>query len=198
MSFKNSVLQATKLMTDEHPGWEFENRAFRKKGAYCEYIIDPLWSFKPSKAVSLQPVVGVYIPEVEEIWSEVSRLGAKDNCTFFTKVKKPENSKLSFRPTIRGQNHTDSTHALAAVRESINYSFHYGEHYFAQEYSDASRKSFLQSIKPVTRGNTGQKYCIVRGLLGDIEYIERFYRNEIDPDGPKSMDTAARILEYFD
>ena len=197
MSFKNSILQATTLMTEEHPGWVFNNRAFRKKRAYCEYIIDPLWSFKPSQAVSLQPVVGIYIPEVEKIWSEVSGLSAQDSCTFFEKVKNPENFKLSFRPTIRAENYTDSTQALAAVMESINYTFHYGENHLQKKYSDASRESFLQSIKPVTRSNMGQKYCIVRGLLGDIEYIVRFYRNEIDPDGPKNMDTIIRILEHF-
>ncbi|MEX2964625.1 hypothetical protein [Microbulbifer sp. TYP-18] len=197
MSFKASIVNAAKLKADEYDQWEFKRNSYKYKPAdFCEFLIEPLWTFRSLPSVSLQPVVGVLVPEVEKIWTQVSGL-KKGPCSFFSGVKRADNLKLRYRPSFYQKDYGSEELAVAAVMEAFDYILSYGTNYINSQYDTSSKETFLESIEQVTRGNMAEKYCIVRGLLGDLDYVNKFYKDEIDPGAPKSFKTTKNILDYF-
>ncbi|GAA5525917.1 hypothetical protein Maes01_02492 [Microbulbifer aestuariivivens] len=201
MTFKRFVVDLAKKLKPPGDGWKFTRSQFRRKiNPSCVDFIDPVWTFEPYGAVSFQPVVGLYLPEVEDIWVEVSGYKRNDNFTFFNKIPdaSAEKAHITYTPTLYQNNYSIESEIIDAACGVFNIIFLYAEEYFSKIHGENSTMNSIYSgVIPKERGNQSLKFAIVRGLLGDVDYIERYCANEIDPEGPKDFEIANRIREYF-
>ncbi|USD22871.1 hypothetical protein MJO52_06950 [Microbulbifer variabilis] len=198
MTFKADVLAAAKLKAEELEDWKFVTKRYRSRPAeFCDLLIDPSWNFCGSPAwVTTQPDAGVYIKEVEDILSHLSGFSLSRTPTFSRRIRIAD-LKYPFDQTVYAEDFESREKAIAKVMRDLDNIIEFGEAYLRKQYCLDSKESFYLSVPEETRGIWATYYCIVRGLLGDTDYIKRVLRKEIDPEGHQELELIGKVLDYF-
>ncbi|WP_444898676.1 hypothetical protein ACJJIX_14235 [Microbulbifer sp. VAAC004] len=198
MTFKADVLAAAKLKAEELEDWKFVSKRYRYRPTkFCDLLIDPFWTFCGSPAsVTMQPAAGVYIKEVEDILSHLSGLSLSRVPTFSVSVRDID-LETSYSQTTYAKDFDSQEKAVAHVMRDLANIIEFGEAYLRKQYCLNSQESFYLSVPEKTRGIWASYYCIVRGLLGDTDYIKRVLRKEIDPKGYQDLELIGKIFDYF-
>jgi len=198
MTFKADVLAAAKLKAEELEDWKFVSKRYRYRPTkFCDLLIAPFWNFSGSPAwVTTQPAAGVYIKEVEDILSHLSGLPMRRTATFSRRIR-ADDLKNPFNLTVYAKDFGSQGEAVAQVMRDLDNIIEFGEVYLRKQYCLDSKESFYLSVPEETRGIWATHYCIVRGLLGDTDYIKRVLRKEIDPEGHQELELIGKVLDYF-
>ncbi|WP_226647885.1 hypothetical protein [Microbulbifer variabilis] len=198
MTFKADVLAAAKLKAEELEDWKFVSKRYRYRPTkFCDLLIDPSWNFCGSPAwVTTVPDAGVYIKEVEDILSHLSGLPLRRTATFSRRIR-IDDLKNPFSLTVYADDFENREKAVAQVMRDLDNIIEFGQAYLRKQYCLDSKESFYLSVPEETRGIWATHYCIVRGLLGDTDYIKRVLRREIDPEGYQELELIGKVLDYF-
>ncbi|WP_444890833.1 hypothetical protein [Microbulbifer sp. DLAB2-AA] len=198
MTFKKEILEAAKKKAVELPDWQFVSKRYRSRPVkFCDLLIAPFWNFSGSPAwVTTQPAAGVYIKEVEDIFSHLSDLPLSQTATFSRRIKIAD-LKNPFDQTVYAEDFESQEKAVAKVMRDLDNIIEFGQAYLRKQYCLDSKESFYLSVPEETRGIWATYYCIVRGLLGDTDYIKRVLRREIDPKGYQELELIGKVLDYF-
>ncbi|WP_444938658.1 hypothetical protein [Microbulbifer sp. JMSA002] len=198
MTFKSEILKAVKTKATKYYGWKFiYNKYYIQPEKYCEVIIDPEWSFHGSpSSILLQPAAGIYIPEVDKIYGELDDCIPVRRLMFYIDLDHQALDKTHSR-RIYVQDFGSQDEAVAEVLHRMDCIFTVGKDYLTNQYNFESREGFYESVPEETRGFGCAYYCVVKGLLGDIDYIKRVLRKEIDPMGYQDLELIGKIYDYF-
>ncbi|WP_444910110.1 hypothetical protein [Microbulbifer sp. TRSA005] len=198
MTFKADVLAAAKMKAEELEDWKFVSKRYRYRPTkFCDLLIAPFWNFSGSPAwVTTQPDAGVYIKEVEDIFSQLSGLPLSQTATFSRRIKISD-LKKPFSRTVYADDFESREEAVAQVMRDLDNIIEFGRAYLRKQYCLDSKESFYLSVPEETCGIWATYYCIVRGLLGDTDYIKRVLRKEIDPEGYQELELIGKVLDYF-
>ncbi|WP_444904303.1 hypothetical protein ACJJIU_04380 [Microbulbifer sp. CnH-101-E] len=198
MTFKADVLAAAKLKAEELEDWKFVSKRYQSRPVkFCDLIIDPFWFFYGSPAAAMiQPAVGVYIKEVEVIVSDLSGLPVGKVATFSKKIHRKElGYPLEF--TVYVKDFGSQQEAVEQVFYNLGRIFQFGKEYIDEQYCLDTKEKLYLSVPEVARGMRCVHYCVVRGLLGDTDYIKRVLNREIDPEGYQDLELIGKIFDYF-
>ncbi|WP_444919542.1 hypothetical protein ACJJID_11085 [Microbulbifer sp. CnH-101-G] len=198
MTFKADVLAAAKLKAEELEDWKLASKRYRYRPAkFCDLLIDPSWNFCGSPAwVTTVPDAGVYIKEVEDILSHLSGFSLSRTPTFSRRIRM-DDLKSPFNRTVYAEDFESREKAVAQVMRDLDNIIEFGQAYLRKQYCLDSKESFYLSVPEETRGIWATYYCVVRGLLGDTDYIKRVLRREIDPEGHQELELIGKVLDYF-
>ncbi|WP_413665017.1 hypothetical protein ACG1BZ_07205 [Microbulbifer sp. CNSA002] len=203
MTFKTEVLKAAKVLEADYPGWKFLARRYKSRPAkFCDFLIVPFWTFSsPPASVLIQPKAGIYLREVEDIVSELTGLPRGKVPTFTYPIDSSfideSCSKKNYYPRVYVKDFGSQEEAVEEVMRGLDNIIETGQEYLNKQFALSSKESLYQSIPEMTRGHRCICYCVVRGLLGDTDYIERVLRKEIDPKGYQDLEIVGKVLDYF-
>ncbi|MDF1762320.1 MAG: hypothetical protein P1U57_02825 [Oleibacter sp.] len=188
-----------KKIAKDYEGWEYSAKSFKNKShKHTDMIVNMLWTGSPI-SISFQPVVIISNKKIEKIWKKyiVRSVG----WTQFLRIMNPEDTKLQYRARIKD---IKGDNAEEYIREVLNI----GIHMLEENWDFSSEENLLCNL-PVNDstlpkgeakllcGDLGTRYCIAKILLGDFEYIERFYYDEIETPLPKRKDDLEKIMQHI-
>lgn len=184
-----------KDIADDYPGWEYSEKAFKyKELKYVAKIIDFGWVGSPI-SVSAQPIVAIVDKKVEKIWKYV---GKGTGWTQFIRIMNPGNPKLQYRIRVKD---LEADNAEGYIRNVLNI----GIRMLEENWDFSNEENLLKNLPvddptmPEMKGrlledDLGPRYCIARMLLGDFDYIGRFYRDEIETIRPKRKGDLEKLI----
>lgn len=177
----------------DYEGWEYTAKAFKNKGLkHTTKEINFLWSGS-SIFMSAQPIVGIDNKKIVKIWKVLGI--SKCPWSQFLRVLGPDGSGKRFR--ARFQN-LEAENAEGYIRQVLDTSIQMLE----DNWDFSSEENLLRNL-PVDKwpelleDQQGICYCIARLLIGDFDYIERFYNDEIPTIRPKYKDDLKQIMEHI-
>ena len=185
-----------KEIAQDYDGWEYSAKAFKNKcHKHTEMIVDMLWTGSPI-SISSQPVVIVSNKKIEKIWKKyiVRSVG----WTQFLRIMNPENPKLQYRARI---NDLKADNAEGYIRDVLNI----GIRMLEENWDFSSEENLLRNLplddptmparkNQLLEDDLGTRYCIAKMLLGDFDYIGRFYRDEIETMRPKRKGDLEKLI----
>lgn len=190
-----------KEIAKDYEGWEYtpSAKAFKYKSLqYVDKMVEFGWTGSPI-SVSAQPVVIISNKKIEKIWR--AYIGKTLGWTQFLRIMNPEKPKLGYRARIKD---LKADNAEGYIRDVLNI----GIRMLEENWDFSSEENLLRNLPvndptmPETKGrlledDLGTRYCIARMLLGDFEYIERFYRDEIETVRPKRKGDIEKLLAHL-
>ena len=187
-----------KAIAQDHDGWVYSAKAFKYKGLkYVTKTVDFGWSGS-SVSVSSQPIVTIMDKKIEKIWKYLEKGGG---WTQFLRVMSPEDSRFQYRKRIKD---IQADGAESYIREVLDI----GMRMLEENWDFSSEENLLRNL-PIDDptlpkgeailldGDLGTRYCIAKMLLGDFDYIERFYRDEIKTPRPKRKADLEILMKHI-
>ena len=189
MTLKAEVIELCKNIANDYDDWSYAAGAFKKKDyKHTELFIDPLWSFSGISALA-QPVVGIKNKKIERIWRVVQR--GRSYWSFSYPILYPDSSTKRYSLRIKNIGKDKAEEYLRTVLDK-------GFKHLDENYDLSSEQALLDNL-PIhladfLEEDGGTKYCIARIILGDFEYIERYYNDEIPTSRKKRKEDLEKIL----
>ncbi len=190
------IEQLCKDIAQDYDGWEYAAKKFQNKLLkHTDKVIIPRWTGSPI-SISSQPIVGIYNKKIEEIWRYTGK--SKWDWTQFLRIMNPENPKLQYRARIKD---LKADNAEGYIRDVLNI----GIRMLEENWDFSSEENLLRNLplddptmparkNQLLEDDLGTRYCIAQMLLGDFDYIERFYRDEIETIRPKRKGDLEKLI----
>ena len=180
----------------DYDGWEYTAKAFKNKELkHTTKIINFLWSGS-SISVSSEPIVAINNKKIDKIWKMLGRGGHYWSQSLnIREPQYPDSHTRCFRARIKDIIEDD---AEGYIRQVLDIGIQ-----MLDEYWDFSSEENLLLNLPVDRRpellecHKGICYCIARLLIGDFEYIERYYNDDISTKRPKHKDDLEKIMAHI-
>lgn len=188
-----------KEIVQDYDGWEYTAKVFKNKlKVHTNKVIAPRWSGS-SVSVSAEPTVGFYNKKIEKIWKLTGK--PSRDYTQFLRIMNPEDSRLQYRKRIKD---IQADGAEGYIREVLDI----GIRMLEENWNFSSEENLLRNLPiddptlpkgeaMLLDGDLGTRYCIAKMLLGDFDYIERFYRDEIETPRPKRKSDLEKLIKYI-
>jgi hypothetical protein len=185
-----------KDIAKDYDGWEYAAKKFQNKLLkHTDKIIIPRWTGSPI-SISSQPIVGIYNKKIEKIWRYTGK--SKGDWSQFLRIMNPENQKLQYRARIKD---LVTDNAEDYIRDVLNI----GIRMLEENWDFSSEENLLHNLpiddptfpyrkNGLLEDDLGTRYCIARMLLGDFEYIQRFYNDEIETIRPKRKNDLEKLM----
>lgn len=178
-----------KKIAEEYEGWEYSAKAFKNKElGHTVKTVSFLWTGS-SASILAQPIVTLVNKRVEKVWKLTNKGAAWSQ---FLRVMRPGSEIHPHRIRIKDP---EKDNAEGYIREVLDI----GIQMLEDNWDFSSEENLLRNL-PVDRfpellkNDMGTRYCIARLLLGDFEYIEKFYNDEIITSGPKRKEDLEKIM----
>ena len=185
MTLKADVIELCKTVVSEYDDWSYVAGAFKNKSLkHTELFIDPLWVFSGISALA-QPVVGLKNKKIEKVRSVAGLV--KHPWSFGHSILYPGSDTKRYSLRIRDIEKDNAEEYLRTVLEK-------GFDYIKASYDCSSEANLLANLPHYLEGENATKYCIARILIGDFDYIEHFYNDEIPTDWPNDKEALEKII----
>ncbi|MCP5334935.1 MAG: hypothetical protein H7A08_04495 [Oceanospirillaceae bacterium] len=187
-----------KRIAQDHEGWEYISNRFKKKLiGHTIQIIDMGWSIS-SISASAEPCVGISNKKIQNIWKIV-----RGNNPIFSqsiRIMNPVDQRLQYRARIKD---LVADNAEGYIRDVLNI----GIRMLEENWDFSSEENFLRNLPAddptlsdgkngLLEDDSGTRYCIARMLLGDFEYIQDFYNDEVKTKRPKRKSDLEKLMQH--
>lgn len=187
-----------KKIVQDYESWEYTANAFKNKShKHTELMIDMLWTGS-SVSISSQPVVIISNKKIEKIWKKyiVRSVG----WTQFMRIMNPVDQRLQYRARIKD---LVADNAEGYIRDVLNI----GIRMLEENWDFSSEENLLRNLPAddptlsdgkngLLEDDSGTRYCIARMLLGDFEYIQDFYNDEVKTKRPKRKADLEKLMQH--
>ncbi|MGF1765442.1 hypothetical protein [Aliivibrio kagoshimensis] len=215
ISPKQDLLSLCKEIAKEFEGWSYTAGTFKYKSLkHTELQIKTFWSFNGLRG-TIAPAVCIKNKKIEKLYHEIT--GEVPNSWDWTfllhhEQQRPEKYHSAryhiFRHRNSMGNHGWEKYYLTLEQapEFIRAVLQDGIDIIEQQYHLDSERTLLGNLPEeyhtVVAGTycqlyeegEGIKYCLARILLGDFDYVERYYRDEIKTVQTKCKEDLEKIL----
>lgn len=176
-----------KKIAEDYEGWEYTAKAFKNKQLkYVTKIIDFGWMIS-SVSTSSQPIVAAHISKVQRIWKIIGRT---NRWTQFLRIPHPDHPLRQYDGRFED---VIADNAEAYIREVLDI----GMRMLEENWDFSSEENLLRNLPELLEDDMGTRYCIARILLGDFDYIERYYNDEIETIRPKRKSDLEKIMAHL-
>ncbi|WED25516.1 hypothetical protein L3V77_10600 [Vibrio sp. DW001] len=213
ISPKQDLFSLCKEIAQKYDGWVYTAGAFKYKLLkHSDIVVHPLWSFNGLRG-TIRPRVVINNKRVERLFSELTEK-EKDDWTFKLNhhLQRPEKYHAEnfqifrSRNSMEGFKWRDNYLTLDEAADFIQGVLQDGIEIIEQNYNLNSERELLENLPEeyetiqgtsycrLYEEDEGAKYCLARIMLGDFDYIERYYRDEIKTFRPKHKTDLERII----
>ena len=186
---KEEIIDVCKKVVVDFPGWEFSAQVFKNKELkHSIKLVHPLWSFSPGTALA-QPLSGFLHKEIDKVHKKLFGFsqGWTSNIPLEDIYEEYKYKDLRFYDVIADK-----------AEEKIREFFEKGIQIIESTYDFSSEQNLLEKLPVQLEHQDGISYCLVRGYLGDFNFVHRYRNDEIKTEAPKYHDDVDKIIEYFD
>lgn len=177
----------------DYEGWEYTAKAFKNKDLkHTTKEINFGWTGS-SISISAQPIVAFGNKKIAKIWKVLGI--SKRDWSQFLWIKNPDEPSRVFRARLQD---LEAENAEGYIRQVLDI----GIQMLEENWDFSSEENLLRNL-PVDKwpelleDQQGICYCIARLLIGDFDYIERFYNDEIPTIRPKYKDDLEKIMVHI-
>ncbi|BFM48198.1 hypothetical protein [Marinomonas sp. THO17] len=177
-----------KEIANDYEGWEYSAKTFKdKRLKHTDKVIIFRWTGS-SISVSSQPIVGILNKKIELVWKILNK--GKTDRTQFLRIMRPGSDVHPHRNRITD---LEKDNAEEYIREVLDI----GIRMLDENWDFSSEEALLRNLPGLLEDDLGTRYCIAQMLLGDFDYIERFYNDEIETIRPKRKKDLETIIEHI-
>jgi hypothetical protein len=221
-TFKNDVYDICDAVANEFSGWTFASGQFKNKSLkHSDLIVHPGFGFERG-TTPLQPSVTVNNKRAIKLSKQLLGVGRATSIVNFqviahALVHTPENFRLGALIVEERDAFLTAAKTTPAVQQrTLDIADAYpllvatmkdGIAFIETHYALLSEEALLKALPPVytTRHENspydqmekqkGVDMCIVRTLLGDFEFVERYLSDDFKTIFPKRMDELNKIID---
>lgn len=213
ISPKQDLIELCKELVTEFECWSYTANTFKYKALkHTELYVKTFWSFNGLRG-TIGPTVCIKNIKIEKLYKELTGASA----AYWTfrlhhHIQRPEKYHTdSFkifrsRDSMEGFKWRDNYLTLDEAPDFIQGVLQDGIEIIEQNYNLNSERELLENLPEeyetiqgtsycrLYEEDEGAKYCLARIMLGDFDYIERYYRDEIKTFRPKHKTDLERII----
>lgn len=183
------IEQLCKDVSKDYEGWEYSAKAFKNKELkHTVKIIDFLWTGSPI-SMSSQPIVGILNKKIEKVFKVVDKGTPYWSQRF--KIMRPGSDVHPHRYRIKD---LEKDNAEGYIREVLDI----GMRMLEENWDFSSEEALLRTLpKLLNSEDLATRYCIAQMLLGDFDFIQKYYNDEIYPEHVKRKHDLEAIIKHI-
>jgi|GEM_PF-3596594 hypothetical protein len=178
-----------KEIAKDYDGWEYSAKAFKdKRLKHTDKVIIFRWTGS-SISISSQPIVGMLNKKIEAVWKILNK--GKTERTQFLRIMRPGSNVHPHRYRITD---LEKDNAEGYIREVLDI----GMRMLEENWDFSSEEALLRTLpKLLNSEDLATRYCIAQMLLGDFDFIQKYYNDEIYPEHVKRKHDLEAIIKHI-